>query len=193
MTAPSRVSQTSQGGSDLSSEAFAELYEQAYRTLIVVAIGQAGRADAEDIVQQAAIAAWQRRERCTPGTDFTAWMAAIVRGEARNKRRGERRLVKRHRARAAAPSFSPEQADPSDTLTEGNDPELQTALETLSEVQRTCFLLRSIDGRSYDQIGAILHLPSATARTHVFRARQRLAAQLSERQHPGAEGGGGNA
>ncbi len=193
VTAPSRASQSenvrSPRANELTSEAFAELYEQAYRTLVVVAIAQAGRTSAEDIVQQAAIMAWQRRGLFAPGTDFTAWLAAFVRGVARNHRRGERRLIKRHRARSSDPSLSPTHAGAISTPAPDPDPELHAALDTLSEAQRTCFLLRSIDGRSYEQIGTILDLPAATARTHVFRARQRLAAQLGDGQAVAQAGG----
>ncbi len=174
----------------LTQEEFSRLYEASFQTLVVVAISQTGRAHAEDVVQQAALLAWERRAKFEVGTDFAAWLAAIVRGVARNHRRGEKRRDSRHQQLAHEPAHSPTRQTPDDADSYGlgngqdgqSDPALHTTLDQLSERQRECFLLRVLLDKTYDQIATVMDLPAATARTHVFRARQQLADALGESQ-----------
>ncbi|MEL6328257.1 MAG: sigma-70 family RNA polymerase sigma factor [Planctomycetota bacterium] len=172
----------------LTREEFERLYREAYPTLRVVASAVASRAFAEDIVQQAAIVALQRLDRFEPGTNFKAWMSAIVRGAAKNQRRSERR----HRDRIL------KSADPGDgTESAGGasgggrrsipgeipgeiEPELRNALASLGPQQRTCILLKALFDHSYDEIAAIVGIPSSTARSHVHRGRKKLAEILGD-------------
>lgn len=175
----------------LTSEAFSRLYETSYQTLVVVAMAQTDRAHAEDVVQQAAMLAWERRSKFEVGTDFAAWLAAIVRGVARNHRRGEKRRTARHQRLAHEPAHAPhrqtpEGGDPQDPGEGHSDPALHSALDQLSERQRECFLLRVLLDKTYDQIAAVTDLPPATARTHVFRARRQLADALGS-SHDGTK------
>lgn len=178
----------------LDRQAFGKLYQEAYPTLRIVAIAVAGPARADDIVQQAAIVAMERLDRYTPGTNFRAWMSAIVRGVARNDRRGERRRVKRLRAVAdqgGTAAESPAQTHPDSGLRGDFAAELsenlRNALDQLGPEQRECFLLKTILGCSYQEISAITEIPEATARSHVHRARQRLMRMLDR----GCDAGGG--
>jgi hypothetical protein len=71
-------------------------YRAAYASLLMVARAQGARDEADDVVQKAAIVALERLDRFEPGTNFGAWMSAIVRGVARNHRRGRKRMDERH-------------------------------------------------------------------------------------------------
>ena len=73
----------------LDPETFATLFEHARPSLRVIAGAECGFAHADDAVQQGAITAMKRIKTFTPGTDFNAWAAAIVRNTAKNTRRGE--------------------------------------------------------------------------------------------------------
>lgn len=79
----------------ISRADFARLYQDAFPTLVIIASAEVGARDAEDVVQQAGALALTRLDRFTQGTNFRAWMAAIVRGVASNHRRSERRLGRR--------------------------------------------------------------------------------------------------
>jgi RNA polymerase sigma factor (sigma-70 family) len=46
--------------------------------------------------------------------------------------------------------------------------------------QRAAVALRYEDGLSFEEIGRILGIPEATARSHVHRARKELAREMSE-------------
>ncbi len=166
----------------LSRDEFSRLYDAAYQTLVVVAMSQTDRSQAEDVVQEAAIIAWKQRSRFEVGTDFGAWMAAIVRGAARNHRRSENRRTQRHLKLAHEPNHAVVGTIEGEPGSAQPDPELERAMDRLSEAQRECFMLRVLLGRTYDQISSIMGLPAATARTHVFRARQQLADALGQSQ-----------
>lgn len=165
----------------LDEREFAQLYVRWYQTLRAVAAAQAGPDAAEDVLQQAAIIAMSRLDRFTPGTDFRAWMSAIVRGAAKNSRRAERRHKSKHqRAATYTPqphlhqdSYSPSQ--------EAIDRNVRDALGELSERQRECFLLRVISGHGYREIAEIVQINEATARSDVHRARRKLAEQFTSK------------
>ncbi|MEL7472291.1 MAG: RNA polymerase sigma factor [Planctomycetota bacterium] len=179
----------------LDRESYGRLFDEAYPALRLVASVEVGRSDADDVVQQASIVALERLDRFEAGTDFKAWMAAIVRGVARNHRRGERRRSDRQRSVArpdvAGTSESPAELGvrPGDGAPEVEIPstfpkKIRNAIEALGPRERACFLLKSGAGLSYREIAAILDLPEATARSHVHRARKRLLDTLeTDREH----------
>jgi RNA polymerase sigma factor (sigma-70 family) len=57
---------------------------------------------------------------------------------------------------------------------------LDEALARLRPDQRTAVALRYGEGLAFEEIGRVLGIPEATARSHVHRARQELARLLSE-------------
>ena len=175
-------------------------YAAAYRSLWCIAAAvTSSRAEADDIVQSAAVAGLERRERFQVGTDFLAWMGQIVRFMALNHARQHRR----HRhlgasiALATASRFTDSGECPSGELVavglaglsapeaSGFDTRLLQALDELGETARTCLLLRLILEMSFRQIGAIMEIPEGTAMSHVHRARARLRERLATRSTEG--------
>jgi RNA polymerase sigma-70 factor (ECF subfamily) len=75
---------------------------------------------------------------------------------------------------AAAPAV----ADPMEQATLRKA--LDTALAGIRPEQRAALTLRYEEGLSFAEIGQILGIPEATARSHVHRARRDLSACLSE-------------
>ncbi|MEM9082971.1 MAG: RNA polymerase sigma factor [Planctomycetota bacterium] len=157
----------------ITVERFAVLYQQAFGWLCLVAAAHAGRTDADDIVQQAAIVAMKRLGDFRAETSFRAWMAAIVRNTAKNQARSNRRRKKRERKVASHQRIDQQETLPGSTPS-AMDTKLRDAVNGLEDSQRSCLLMRSAYGLSYAEIGAALDLPEATARSHVFRARKQL-------------------
>ncbi len=184
----------------LDPDTFAALFEESRGTLRVVAAAECGFDFAEDIVQHSAIIALQRLDQFTPGTNFTAWTSTIVRGVARNQRRSEQRhrskllrftsMFPKSGSRKApiATSTPPSQrpVTPDYALPAEFDDRIRDALDTLPSTQRTCLLLRTLLEHSYSEIGEILDIPAATARSHVYRSRTALLDQLD---HPSSSEG----
>lgn len=136
----------------------------------MVAAAEVGRAHAADAVQQAAMTALGQLDRFQRGSDFRAWMAAVVRGAARNMRRSEQARARRERTpRLIATTSDMDSPDPAG---------LYEALDALPAMQRECMLLRAVGGHTYTEVGAIVGVPEATARSHVYRARRALLGRL---------------
>jgi RNA polymerase sigma-70 factor (ECF subfamily) len=184
-------------------QVFAAHYREAYHRLTLVAAGVTGeRHSAEDIVQEAAIIAFEKIDQFLPGSNFSAWMAEIVRRCALN----HRRKVQQRRTYAADPtllsqmnnaSAAPGEPWPiaSDTgVLAANqasfDDELTAALATLSEEPRCCLLLRIVDKLSYAEISRVLHIPEGTAMSHVHRSKSQLRRVLSGEDAPSGKDGG---
>jgi RNA polymerase sigma-70 factor (ECF subfamily) len=171
---------------------FAAHFQESYRRLALVAAGVTGeRQSAEDIVQEAAIVAFEKIDQFQAGTKFSAWMAEIVRRCALNYRR----KVQHRRTYAADPAILAESH--SDNAVAGErwpishqngeltpdqtsfDDELSRALQTLNIEARCCLLLRVIENLSYAEISELLDIPEGTAMSHVHRSKSALRRQLS--------------
>ncbi|MFO0912908.1 MAG: RNA polymerase sigma factor [Pirellulales bacterium] len=175
---------------------FARQFAVAYPRLWFIATSLVGnRADAEDLVQDAAVIAYRKLDSFERGSNFTAWLARIVRFCAANHRRktGGRRVT------ATDPNFLEQQAA-GDQRTEWVDPlgwvqkvpgadgpptswrgmselvddNMLRAINQLAPEVRACLLLRVVDERSYAEIAELLEIPAGTAMSHVHRAKQRL-------------------
>jgi len=170
---------------------FAAQYRDAYHRLTLVAAGVTGeRESAEDIVQEAAIIAYQKFDQFTPGSNFAAWLAEIVRRCALNHRRKtqQRRTFPADPATLGQMNHQASAGEPSPIAAESGailadqaafDDELARGLMTLSEEARSCLLLRIVEKLSYAEISALLKIPEGTAMSHVHRSKAALRKRLS--------------
>ena len=167
---------------------FVGLYRQHFRRLWVIAAGITGKsADADDLLQEAAIVAMRQFGSFAAGTSFLAWMAAILRLTWNNLRRAEVRRKAREMAVSVVDEVSRDSDVASPVVSGGRlaphqaafDDRLLAALEELSDVSRCCLLLHVVEELPYSQISEILEIAEGTAMSHVSRARQRLREILS--------------
>ncbi|MAE60453.1 MAG: hypothetical protein CMJ49_03750 [Planctomycetaceae bacterium] len=178
----------------LSQAEFAEQFSRCYRLLWLVATGIVhDRTRGEDVVQDAALLALGKLDQFKRGTSFSAWMSQIVRFTAMNERRKYQR--RRGPSTDAHPRIGPA-ADPATVtrvlkLTSAGrlpadqsdfDDRLTRALDSISDIARTCLLLRTIEDLDYKQIAQLLDIPAGTAMSHVHRARHALRRQLETDQ-----------
>ncbi|MEX0887640.1 MAG: RNA polymerase sigma factor [Phycisphaeraceae bacterium] len=172
-----------------SPDDFAALYQKAYRVLWVVAAGIASPGVATDLVHQAAVQALAKFDQFTPGTNFTAWMAQIVRYVALNHVRAQQH---RHAASLDEQANAPQAPEPRPSIEltrDGQlhedqvhfDDELMQALASLPATARACLLLRTVHDMSYAEISETLGIPPGTAMSHVHRSRHHLRARLQQR------------
>jgi|SRR5262245_2702613 len=168
----------------LTAEEFCARFQADARVLWTLAAGLLGDStEAEDVCQEAFLAAYGKRDRFEPGTNFLAWMGRFVRNVATNE------LRKRARRQTASTdpvvldhgSFAGPPARPEGELydQEEFDERLLAGLRELGEVARACLLLRTLRELSYTEIAALLELPEGTAMSHVHRSRLALRARLS--------------
>lgn len=142
-------------------------------------------AAAEDAVQEAHLRAFGNLDRYEPTGKFGAWLARLAFNEALMIRRRVRpdaaaanqldRAALQHAA-AALTSQSAEQPDAAQVRQL-----LEHAVDSLPEVFRTVFVLRVVEQLSGVETAACLGLNETTVRTRLFRAQQRLRADLARR------------
>ncbi|MBX2850787.1 MAG: sigma-70 family RNA polymerase sigma factor [Phycisphaeraceae bacterium] len=185
----------------LTDVSFAELFRSSYPVLWGIALGMTGnRADAEDVVQEAALIGFRKRSTYEPGTRFHAWMAAIVRNTANNQRRKTTRNrhqeLQDNQLQAAAPDRTGSLEAASQGVIQADlqafDDQLLEALQSLTPVARACLLLRTVHELDYDAIAEVMDIPKNTALSHVHRARKTLREKLSGRAAPDTKEGGTN-
>ena len=158
------------------SAAFEVLVRRHFRAAYSLAFARTGnRFDAEDVCQDAFVAAAEHLDQCREPAKFAAWLLRIVRNRAHNLRAYER-------VRAAEPLLHDTAAAPGVPGTEAERAELRErlegALQQLSEAQRTVVLLHDLDGWPHKEIAEMLGTSEGMSRQHLFAARRRLRALL---------------
>jgi RNA polymerase sigma-70 factor (ECF subfamily) len=169
----------------LSADEFCARFQAGARVLWTWAAGLLGDpTEAEDVCQEAFLAAYAKRAQFEPGTNFSAWMGRFIRNVCAN----ELRKRARRQTTVTDPSVLAEDAHPGPAAASADEHELfppeqfderlLAALGTLGDVPRTCFLLRNLRELSHAEIALLLGIPEGTAMSHVHRARLALRARL---------------
>ncbi|HVH66745.1 MAG TPA: sigma-70 family RNA polymerase sigma factor [Gemmatimonadales bacterium] len=127
--------------------------------------------DAEDLVQEAFRRVVQALPRFDVSRPFAPWFFTILRNVARNtvQARGLRVHV-------ALSDGVPDEAPTTEELVDYLELEARVAmhLDSLPDMQRTCFRLCVLEGLSSQEVAAALGVSDRTVRTHVHRARRSL-------------------
>jgi len=152
--------------------AFDQLVRRHLRAAYAVALAVLGRpADADDVAQDAFIAALERIDDCREPARFSGWLIKIVRNRALNA------LAKRRLRDADELTERSSIADaPTDIALRRH---LLAALATLTPVQREIVLLHDLDGWSHTELADALGLSEVNCRQHLFTARRALRTELS--------------
>lgn len=133
------------------------------------------REDAEDLVQESFLAAFQYLDSFDVERPFGPWLTRIVMNRGANLRRSRARRATEPETDVVSPA--PSALDES-TRAETRDV-LTRALTTLNERQRTIVTLFDIDGLTSTEIGELLELAPGTVRWHLHEARRVLRDALS--------------
>lgn len=139
--------------------------------------------DAQDVVQEAFLNAYQSLHLFKGDAQFFTWLYRIAVNSAislRRKRRVVLTLDAVQNGRVAPePVDDSEQTNPGHALERAEDERrLQDALNRLSLDYRTVLVLKEIEGLKYEEIAATLQVPIGTVRSRLHRARLELREQL---------------
>jgi RNA polymerase sigma-70 factor (ECF subfamily) len=160
------------------ADAFAELvhrYREAFGRYATAVCGDGDLA--ADAMQEAFIRAFHSLADCRNPDRFGAWFFRILTNQCRNHRSRWRR----HEAEDAATALeTKESADEALLRGELRDV-IEQALGGLSAEQREAFVLRHMDGRSYQEMAELLGEREDTLRMRVHRAREQMQRFLEER------------
>lgn len=168
--------------------AFEELVRRYDRKLLRIA-QQVTRSleDAQDVVQEAFLKAYQKLNQFQQKSKFSTWLIRIALNEALMK------LRKRRYTQEAPRDYENQNGEnlPLDVVDWSPDPEqlysraelqniLSQALEELPPILRVVFVLRDVEGLSIKETTAILDLQPSAVKARLLRARLQLREKLNK-------------
>jgi RNA polymerase sigma-70 factor (ECF subfamily) len=164
-------------------EAFGRLVQQHSHRVFVLAFRMLGNEqDAEDVVQESFLRAYQQLGRFQARADFGTWLYRIAINCAVDLMRGKERRLS---ARAASPDVAEgisisDQANP-EQMAAGSEigTLVASAMSSLTAIERAAFTLRHHEGQSVDEISKALNLGRSAAKHAVFRAVRKLRTALA--------------
>lgn len=163
--------------------AFEEFVRRQNRWVRGVVFGVLGRPDlVDDVVQQVWSSVWDRVGELREPNRWRSWVYRLARNAAVDAGRD---LTRRRKAAQAALREAPR----TDRPTRPDDALLSTererlvldAVAGLPAIYREPFVLRHLNGWSYQQIGDLLEMPVDTVETRLVRARRLLRESLQGR------------
>jgi len=146
------------------------------------------RPDAEEVVQEAFLRAYQKLSKFEARANFGTWVYRIAANYAIDRMRQR----KKEEARKVEPAVHEEgtESDPV-TLVQDAAPtperlaqslelkeQMELALAALSHSERTAFVMRHWEGCAIEEIAEVLKSSSGAAKNTVFRAVQKLRLAL---------------
>lgn len=168
-------------------DAFSELVESHASAVLTVAWRIVGdRATAEDVAQETFLAAFRSLPGFRADARFSTWLYRIAVNKCRDVQRA--RTGDRHVRTAGddgdlafePPGTSSEHRTPEDRLLDEHRARLVAeALGRLSPVYREAFVLKHVEGLSYDEMADVLGVEGSTLRMRVYKARQELSRMLA--------------
>jgi len=138
------------------------------------AVSLSGDADqADDLVQETLLKAWDRFESFQEGTNLLAWLFTILRNTYFDERRRRRVLEDPGGEKTDALCVHPAQHGHMDMQ------DFRRALGAVPAEQREALILVTAAGLSYDEAAAIAGCATGTIKSRVHRARNRLIELLN--------------
>jgi RNA polymerase sigma-70 factor, ECF subfamily len=173
MPADEAIIQLAQAGRE--QEAFERLVPAYRRRVFGLAYSiLRDRAAAEDLAQEVFVKLWQALPRYDGRAQLSTWIYAITRNAAISALRARRRSVslsdrsvlEEAEGIAAAPAGGPDEAA------------LRRGIGDLPAAQRQAITLYYLDERPVAEVAEMMGLPVNTVKTHLHRARAKLASAL---------------
>jgi RNA polymerase sigma-70 factor (ECF subfamily) len=168
-----RLVQDAQGG-DLA--AFERLYRDNERRVFAVCMRlSADPALAEELTQEVFIRAWRKLGSFRGQSAFSSWLYPLTVNVGLTERRSRRRRLARIVPTDDATTLEP--PTPAPTPETGFD--LEKAMAGLPPGARHVFVLHDVEGRTHDEIAALLGIAVGTSKAQLHRARKLLREALA--------------
>ena len=123
-------------------------------------------ADVQDALQDAALQAWEKRDKLRDEKFFRTWITRILINACYDTQRKRRRIVSMDEI-------------PESTVSNAPDPELAVALQALPEKLRLPLVLCYSEGMSYEEAADVLRIPITTLRGRLRRGKEELRKELN--------------
>lgn len=166
---------------DRAPQGFDEVYEAWSPLLFRIVYRMTGRREAaEEIVQEAFIKYFERRDVLPTDEGLKYWLIRVARNLTLNyeKRKGRERKALERVFHEPAPRSERAALDRVTDAEAVGD--VQKALLKLPENLRTVLVLKEYAGFAYAEIGKMMNISEGNVKVRVFRARAQLAQLLKE-------------
>lgn len=161
-----------------SLDAFESLIQRHSESAYRIALRMVGNHhDAQDVAQEAMLAAWRNLSQFRAESAFSTWLYQIVTRRAVNK------LTRGHPGETVeVPDSLPAPDDgPAERAGRNQSVEaVSAAVKELPTQQRVAVVLHHFEGLSYADIAEITETTVPAVRSHLFRARRTLASTLGQ-------------
>ncbi|HET8770842.1 MAG TPA: sigma-70 family RNA polymerase sigma factor [Gemmatimonadaceae bacterium] len=139
------------------------------------------REDAEDLVSDTMLRAFQRWEQYRLGTNIRAWLFTILyHAFVSRKRRVDAREVQPFEDADGREVFEPVgEADPEGAFYDSFlDEDIVEAIRRLPVEYRSAVVMSDLHGLKYAEIAQVLDVPEGTVKSRLFRGRRLLQSEL---------------
>ncbi len=142
--------------------------------------------DAQDVVQEAFLHAYQSLESFKGDAQFFTWLYRIAVNTAISLKRKNRVVLSidtanRNGEGGADPLDPSEETRPGHALEMAEEERrIQHALNRLSPEHRTVLIMKDMEGQKYEVMAEVLQVPIGTIRSRLHRARLELRALLEQ-------------
>jgi RNA polymerase sigma-70 factor (ECF subfamily) len=143
--------------------------------------------DAQDVVQEAFLSAYQSLDGFKGHSEFFTWLYRIAYNTAISLKRKRRVTLSLSAGHGGETSLEP--LDESELTRPGQGLEraeeerrIQAALNRLSPEHRMVLILKDMEGQKYEAMAEVLQVPIGTIRSRLHRARAELRAILQQQE-----------
>ena len=142
--------------------------------------------DAQDVVQEAFLNAYQSLDRFKGDAQFFTWLYRIAFNSAISLKRKQRSIVSLHmdvegQGSVPEPHDASNSSQPDLALERADEEQrIQTALNRLSPEHRAVLILKDLEEQKYETMAEILQVPIGTIRSRLHRARLELREVLEK-------------
>lgn len=167
-----------------NTEAFALLVERHQEMLFRTAMGFVhSKEDAEDILQEVFVSAYNALNHFSGDAAFSTWLYRITVNTCINYiNKKKRRAWLQSPGTALMQVFERESDDKNpeqQLLQDERDRQIRRAIDSLSQKQRTAFVLQKYDELSQREIAAIMQISEGAVEQHLQRAKINLQQKLA--------------
>jgi RNA polymerase sigma-70 factor (ECF subfamily) len=134
--------------------------------------------DAAELVQRAFVTGFKKLATCRDTDRVGAWLFRILSNRSKDYVRSPRR---KDLSLEKLPEIREDRDDPLEVVHRGEvRARLQVAMGRLTPQQREAFMLKHVEGRSYEEIAAVLDVSVGSLKMRVHRAREVLMDLLGD-------------
>ena len=164
---------------DGDTEAYRLLVRRYQDALYAHALRMLGDADeAAEVVQDALVQGYRKLASCRDRDRVGAWLFRIAANRCRDRLRARRRAPVALERLPELPSGEPG-TDRGAVVAELRE-RVSAAMGRLTPEQREAFVLKHLEGRSYEEMAAVMDTSVASLKMRVHRAREALSTLLEE-------------